>query len=105
MNAAHKSEVHAWVNTAIVETTGHQADPRAGANILVVINEVPEGNWGANGKTIGLDTISGAVGLSRQSERFRWVESYFAAKERALEAAGYPPDTGGVIASAKQAVV
>jgi phenylpyruvate tautomerase PptA (4-oxalocrotonate tautomerase family) len=97
MNATHKTEVHSWVNDAILQVTGFSGDSTAGANILVVINEVPEGNWGANGKTIGLDSISEAVGLSKHSERFQWVEKYFAAKERALKAAGYPEDTGGVL--------
>ena len=103
MNAAHKTEVHSWVNAAIVETMDCQDDPHAGANIMVVINEVPEGNWGANGKTIGMDSISASVGLSKESERFQWVERYFAAKERALKAADYPEDMGGVIASVVQA--
>ena len=102
MNAAHKTEVHSWINAAILETMNCQTIPNAGANIMVVINEVPEGNWGANGKTIGMDSISVAVGLAKESERFMWVERYFAAKSRALRAAGYPADVGGVIASALQ---
>jgi phenylpyruvate tautomerase PptA (4-oxalocrotonate tautomerase family) len=97
MNAAHKTEVHAAVNAAILEVIGHQGDPGASANILVIINEVPEGNWGAGGKTIGLDTIAEAVGLPKNGERFQWVEKYFAAKQRALHSAGYPDDTGGLI--------
>jgi len=99
MNAAHKTEVHAWVNAAIVDVMGCSDDPHAGANIMVVVNEVPEGNWGANGKTIGMDSISAAVGLSRESERFQWVERYFTAKERVLQLGGYPEDAGGVIGS------
>jgi len=102
MNAAHKTEVHSWVNAAIVETMDCQDDPHAGANIMVIITEVPEGNWGANGKTIGMDSISASVGLSKDSERFQWVERYFAAKDRALKAANYPEDMGGVIASVVQ---
>src|SRR5580704_2624335 len=97
MNAAQKTEVHVAVNAAIVAVTGHQADADAGANILVVIHEVPEGNWGADGKTISLGEIATAVGLPKDGERFKWVKKYFAAKARALAAAGYPPDTGGVI--------
>jgi phenylpyruvate tautomerase PptA (4-oxalocrotonate tautomerase family) len=97
MNAEHKSEVHSSVNTAILEVTGHQTELGAGANILVIINEVPEGNWGAGGKTIGLDTIAEAVGLPKGGERFQWVESYFDAKKRALRFAGYPDDMGGLI--------
>jgi phenylpyruvate tautomerase PptA (4-oxalocrotonate tautomerase family) len=97
MNAAHKTEVHAAVNAAILEVTGHQGDPEASAIILVIINEVPEGNWRAGGKTIGHDTIAEAVGLPRNGERFQWVEKYFAVKRRALHSAGYPEDMGGLI--------
>jgi phenylpyruvate tautomerase PptA (4-oxalocrotonate tautomerase family) len=97
MNAAHKYEVQVAVNAAILQATGHRADPAAGANILVIINEVTEGNWGAGGKTIGLGTISEAVGLPKDGERFRWVKEYFAAKRRALRSAGYPDDMGGLI--------
>ncbi|MGC1781640.1 MAG: hypothetical protein WA708_03885 [Acidobacteriaceae bacterium] len=100
MNAAHKTEVHVAVNAAIVDVTGHQADADAGASILVIINEVPEGNWGADGKTISLATIAGAVGLRKDNDRFRWVNDYFAAKARALASAGYPSDMGGVIRDA-----
>ena len=64
MNAAQKTDVHVSVNEAIVAVTGHQADADAGANILVVIHEVPEGNWGADGKTISLGEIATAVGLA-----------------------------------------
>ncbi|MCT9012851.1 hypothetical protein N6G05_04710 [Cupriavidus gilardii] len=48
-NAAHKSEVHAAVNGAIVGVLGGSAHPDAGASILVVIDGVTEGNWGARG--------------------------------------------------------
>jgi len=97
MNAAHKTEVHAWVNSAILEVTGYASEPDAGASVLVVINEVPEGNWGASGKTIGLGSIAQSVGLPKDGDRFRWIESYFAAKQRALRMAGYPEDMGGLI--------
>jgi phenylpyruvate tautomerase PptA (4-oxalocrotonate tautomerase family) len=99
MNARHKTQVHSLVNLAILEVTGHQADPGAGANILVVVNEVPEGNWGAGGKTIGLGSIAEAVGLPKDGERFQWINEYFAAKQRALYLAGYPDDIGGLISS------
>jgi phenylpyruvate tautomerase PptA (4-oxalocrotonate tautomerase family) len=96
MNADHKREVHAWVNEAILATT-HSADPAAtGASILVVIDEVPEGNWGCAGKPISIESIADSVGLSKTSERFAWVESYFAAKARMLTASRYPGDLGGL---------
>ena len=33
--------------------------PDAGGSILVVIDEVTEGNWGAAGRTISLNAIAG----------------------------------------------
>jgi len=95
MNAAHKSEVHRWVTDAILDATKCRA-PDAGKSVLVVIDEVTEGNWGAGGKTIGLDSIAEAVGQQKDGARFRWVRSYFDAKARLLASAGYPPDAGGV---------
>ncbi len=97
MTAAHKSEVHAWVNAAIVDVAGPNEDPRSGASVLVVIDEVTEGNWGAAGKTISLESIATAVGLGRDGDRFPWIQAYFGAKARQFAAAGYPADTGGLL--------
>lgn len=102
MNAAHKSEVHAAVNGAILGVLGGADHPDAGASILVVIDEVTEGNWGARGQTISLATISEAVGLPKDGERYAWVRAYFAAKGRQYAAAGYPSDTGGLLPDAAQ---
>jgi phenylpyruvate tautomerase PptA (4-oxalocrotonate tautomerase family) len=102
MNAARKGEVHAWVSQAIIEVAGDHdsaAHPKAGASILVVIDEVPEGNWGAAGRTISLESIADTVGMPKDGSRFAWVRSYFAAKARMLAAAGYPSDMGGVPSS------
>jgi len=98
MNASQKSEVHAWVTSAIVDTT-RTRDRASGDSVLVVIDEVTEGNWGAGGKTISLDSIAEAVGQRKDSSRFKWVRSYFEAKARAYASAGYPPDTGGLLPS------
>ena len=99
MSQLHKTRVHADVTAAILAVTGNPADPSQGASILVIIEEVTEGDWGAHGRTIGLESIAASVGLPRDGERFRWVESYFAAKAREYAAAGYPPDAGGLLAS------
>jgi phenylpyruvate tautomerase PptA (4-oxalocrotonate tautomerase family) len=95
MNAAHKSEVHRWVTEAILAATG-TSSPDAGHAIQVIIDEIPEGNWGAAGKTISLSGIADSVGLSKTGSRFAWSKSYFAAKARARAAANYPADTGGL---------
>ncbi|MEZ2208108.1 4-oxalocrotonate tautomerase [Sinorhizobium sp. CB7] len=96
MNQAHKSEVHGWVNDAILAVTGATGKAGAGASILVVINEVPEGNWGCAGRSISLESIADSVGLPKTSERFAWVQSYFAAKSRMLTVSAYPKDLGGL---------
>jgi phenylpyruvate tautomerase PptA (4-oxalocrotonate tautomerase family) len=90
MSASHKSEVHAWVTSAIIEATNSR-DHALGDSVLIVIDEVTEGNWGAGGKTISLDAIAEAVGQPKDGPRFRWVRSYYEAKARAFAAAGCLP--------------
>lgn len=95
MSQPHKAEVQRWVTDAILAATG--APAAAGQSILVVIDEVTEGNWAAGGRTIGMASIAGTVGLASTGERFAWVEAYFAAKARQRAGAGYPADTGGLL--------
>lgn len=95
MSGAHKSEVHAWVTEAILAANG-VSDANAGKSIQVIIDEVPEGNWAAAGRTISLGSIADSVGLSKDGPRYAWSKSYFDAKARARTAAGYPQDTGGL---------
>lgn len=97
MDANRKSSVHAAVNAAIVAATGHAVDADMGASILVVVDEVTEGNWGARGKTISLESIADTVGLPKDGERFAWVRRYFDAKARLYAFADYPPGTGGLL--------
>jgi len=96
MNAARKSEVHAAVHEAIVAVVGTKGD--SGASAQVIIDEVTEGNWGAGGRTISLASIADTVGLAKDGARFAWVRDYFNAKARQFASAGYPVDTGGLIA-------
>jgi phenylpyruvate tautomerase PptA (4-oxalocrotonate tautomerase family) len=97
MNQAHKTEVHAAVNAAIIDIVGTSGDLPQGANVLVIIDEIPEGNWGARGQTISLSAIADTVGLGKTGERFKWVRAYFDAKARSRAAANYPADTGGLL--------
>lgn len=96
MNAAHKAEVHRWVNAAILAATGGPTAADAGGSALVVIEEVTEGNWGAAGHPISLAAIAETVGMPRDGERFAWSRAYFEAKARSYTAAGYPADIGGL---------
>jgi phenylpyruvate tautomerase PptA (4-oxalocrotonate tautomerase family) len=95
MNAAQKSDVHNAVNAAIVDVMSSTQGAGRGGGVLVIIDEVPEGNWGAAGHTISLASIADAVGLDKRGARFAWVQAYFAAKRRQYVAAGYPADIGG----------
>lgn len=97
LSAAHKSEVHAAVNEAIVAVVG--AKSSTGSSALVIIDEVTEGNWGAAGRTISLASIADNVGLPKDGARFAWVREYFDAKARQFAAAGYPADAGGLLHS------
>jgi phenylpyruvate tautomerase PptA (4-oxalocrotonate tautomerase family) len=92
----HKAEVHAWVTAAILDVTRGSDDPGAGNSIQVIIDEVPEGNWGAGGQTISLENIAGKVGMPTNGSRFAWVRSYFEAKARLLKSFSYPDDVGGL---------
>lgn len=98
MNQIHKTEVHRDVTLAIADTVAPGASDPA-TSIQVIIDEVPEGNWGAGGRTISLDHIADVVGLPKDGPRWQWVEQYFAAKARADGAAGFPADRGGLLAS------
>ena len=60
--------------------------------MLVIIDEVPEGNWGARGQTISLAMIADTVGLAKTGERFRSVRAYIDATARVYAAADYPAD-------------
>jgi phenylpyruvate tautomerase PptA (4-oxalocrotonate tautomerase family) len=102
MNAAHKSEVHASVNAAIIAVMGCADEPDTGKSVLVIIDEVTEGNWGAAGHTVSLAEIAGSVGLPKDGNRFAWVQEYFGAKRRQFEAAGYPNDVGGLLSPARK---
>ncbi len=97
MSARHKNDVHASVNAAIMSVTRDDGGPDAGGSCLVIIDEVTEGNWGAAGRTISLTAIAETVGLPKDGDRFAWIRSYFAAKRRQFEAAGYPADVGGLM--------
>jgi phenylpyruvate tautomerase PptA (4-oxalocrotonate tautomerase family) len=93
MNRAQKNEVHTWVASAIAMATGGVA---YNIHVLTIIDEVTEGNWGSRGLPISLESIAISVGQSTGGLRARWSHSYFAAKARAVAAAGFPADMGGL---------
>lgn len=96
MNRPHKNEVHAWVASAIKAATGASTSD---IRILTIIDEVTEGNWGSQGAPISLECIAATVGQPEDGPRLTWSRSYFAAKARAMAAAGFPADAGGLLPS------
>ena len=98
MDATRKSEVHEAANAAIIEVMGGPDTPRIGASVLVVIDEVIEGDWGAAGRTISLASIADTVGRPKTGDRFAWVSAYFDAKARQYASAGYPARARGILA-------
>lgn len=88
---------HSAVTRAIVDIES-PGTPSDGTNVVVIIEEVLEGNWGAAGKNLTLNKIADAVGLSRTGERFKWVRAYFDAKARSYDTAKYPADASGCVA-------
>ncbi|HUA90690.1 MAG TPA: hypothetical protein VL994_14720 [Steroidobacteraceae bacterium] len=96
MSQVHKTEVHAQVNDAFLDTLGGRGSAGAGGSILVIVEEVTEGDWGCAGQTISLASIAATVGLPKTGARFQWVRAYFAAKARQFAAARYPAGVGGL---------
>ena len=86
-----------WVAGAVAEATGAAAP---GGSTRTVINEVTEGDWGDARRPISLELIATTVGPPADGPRMRWSQAYFEAKARAMAAAGYPADAGGLPASA-----
>ena len=104
MNAATKSGVHADVTAAALRATGCPPSAGAGGGILVNIEEVPEGNWAAGGRTLSIASIARTVGLDPAGARFAWVRAYFAAKARLRTAFGVPADAAGLPAGFAEVV-
>ncbi|WP_338461308.1 tautomerase family protein [Synechococcus elongatus IITB7] len=102
MNQAHKNEVHAGATAALMEVLAPRQSAPAGNSILVMINEIPEGNWGAGGHPISIAAIAETVGLDPTGDRFAWVHSYFAAKARLYSAAQFPANIGGLLPSEQE---
>jgi phenylpyruvate tautomerase PptA (4-oxalocrotonate tautomerase family) len=74
MAGAFSCEVSNSSTSAIVEATG-SSDGVQVKGVLVVIDEVVEGNWGAGGKTISLNNIAEAVGQPKDGPRLTWIRS------------------------------
>ena len=87
-----KNAVHKAVNDSLFKVIGESSEHRAGSSAWVIINEVPEGHWGAMGRMVGIRRISQIAQMS--PDRADYFEPLLAAQKRVHEAHGYPPGAG-----------
>ncbi len=89
---ADKTALHARINTIIAETFGVDGSFPNRAGDWVLVNEVPDGNWGASGQTIGIREINHVAGGG--AERADYFEPLLAAQKRVHDAHGFPAQAG-----------
>jgi phenylpyruvate tautomerase PptA (4-oxalocrotonate tautomerase family) len=86
---AEKTELHAVVNQVVAKTLDVDGAFPSRIGDWVLIHEIPEGNWGAGGQTVGVRDIMSVGGAL--PERAEYVEAFRAAEQRMYEAHGFPP--------------
>lgn len=87
---AEKYDIHAKMNAIIARTVGVDGEFPNRLTDWVIINEAPEGAWGASGVTIGVAAANEALGGS--PDRAEYFERHLAAKRRAAETLGFPTE-------------
>ncbi len=87
---ADKTALHETINRIIANTLDVDGTFPNRASDWVFVNEVPNGNWGASGQTIGIREINRVVGGA--PERSEYFEGLLAAQERVREAHGFPSE-------------
>lgn len=85
-----KTELHAAINRIVAKTLDVDGSFPNRAGDWVFVHEVPNGNWGASGQTIGIREINPAAGGG--PERSAYFERLLAAQERMREAHGFPSE-------------
>lgn len=83
-----KTELHAAFNAIVAKTIGVDGSFPNRAGDWVLVHEVPDGNWGASGVTIGIREINQVAGGG--PERAEHFEPLLAAQKRVHEAHGFP---------------
>jgi phenylpyruvate tautomerase PptA (4-oxalocrotonate tautomerase family) len=83
-----KSELHAEINAIVARTLDVDGSFPNRASDWVLVHEVPDGNWGASGVTIGIREINQVA--SGVPERAGYFEPLLAAQKRVREAHGFP---------------
>lgn len=87
-----KTALHARINAIVAETLDVDGTfPQRGGD-WVLIHEVPDGNWGASGQTIGIREINQVAGGA--PGRADYFEPLLAAQRRMHAAHGYPEQAG-----------
>lgn len=87
---SEKSGVHAKMNAIIARTIDVDGTFPNRLGDWVIINEVPEGAWGASGTTVGIGIANEALGGA--PSRSEYFERHLAARARAADAHGFPSD-------------
>lgn len=83
-----KSGLHERINAIIARTLDVDGTFPKRASDWVLIHEVPDGNWGASGQTIGIREINEVAGGTPQRAEF--FEPLLTAQKRMQDAHGYP---------------
>lgn len=87
---SEKSRVHAQMNDIIARTFSVDGAFPNRLGDWVIVNEVPEGAWGASGATVGIALANEALGGS--PDRSEYFDRVLAAKKRASEMHGFPTE-------------
>jgi phenylpyruvate tautomerase PptA (4-oxalocrotonate tautomerase family) len=87
-----KSELHAQINAIVARTFDVDGAFPNRASDWVLVHEVPDGNWGASGVTIGIREINQVAGGA--PERAEYFEPLLAAQQRVREVHGFPAAAG-----------
>jgi len=85
---ADKTALHATINGIIARTFDVDGTFPNRAGDWVLVHEVPDGNWGASGQTIGIREINGVAGGG--PERAEHFEPLLAAQKLLHDAHGFP---------------
>lgn len=83
-----KSAVHAAMNEVLSGVVGVDGSFPKRLTDWIIVNEVPEGNWGASGVTVGIRAANEALGGA--PARADYFERFLTAKQHAKDAHGFP---------------
>lgn len=93
---AFKGDIHRGIQEALAKALNWKLHDLSGINAWVIIKEVPEGHWGANGETFGLGKIMEFAQAAPDIERGTFVKAYFKAKAALYATAGFPIGASGL---------